>query len=109
MAAKEVIYWEKVPEFIKIFKTDQFGRTVIDERGTRFNLSPCKAIVKGDSDPVCGLCREPEASHNRSRRRHPFTHPIGGLTLDVTHVNGIAAQYKNVQQKKEANCYTEEK
>lgn len=99
---KQVVFWQKV--FVNR-----------DENGKKVPSFPvlvsCKATVVGDSEPICGLCREPERVHAKLGRRHPFTNPVGGKTLEVTYAGGGVAgktkEHLNVQQSKEANCWTE--
>jgi hypothetical protein len=98
--AKQVILWQKVFE-----NRDKEGNKV----PSFAVLVPCKATVVGESTPICGTCREPELGHSRRNRRHTFSNPIGGLALDVTYVRGQKARLENVQQGKEANCWTEGK
>lgn len=91
----KVIYWEKVPKFDKT------------KRVTTFVLSPLKAQVSGDSEPVCGYCGVPESRHKKRRRKHPFDNPINGQTVEVTFSNSQKHIIKNVQQGKSANSWTE--
>ena len=91
----KVIFWEKVPKFDT------------NKRITTFVKIPVSAELVGDSESICGWCRELEVRHKRKRRRHPFQKPIGGQTLEVTYSNEQTHTRHNVQKGKSANCWTE--
>lgn len=96
---KKVTFWQKV-----FNNRDKNGKKV----ASFSTLIPVEGIVVGDSTPICGYCREKEIVHSRRNRRHLFQNPIGGLTIDVTYVDGKTGTIENVQQGKEANCWTQE-
>ena len=96
--ANKVVFWEKV-----------FNNR--DKQGARVPSYPVlvanSAIIMGDSTPICGSCREPEVGHGKRGRKHGYSNPIRGKTLEVTFQNGKTHEVMNVLQGKQANCYTE--
>ncbi len=96
---KQVIFWQKV------FNNRDKSWKKVPSFST---LIPVKGVVVGDSTPICGYCGDQEVVHRRRNRRHLFQNPISGLTINVTYVGGKTGTMKNVQQGKEANCWTEE-
>jgi hypothetical protein len=96
--SKEVVFWQKA---LKPFSSE-------------FELVACEAKNLGTSTKVCVVCNEPEQGHGKRGRKHGFMPNSNvGLSLEVTYAGnpgkGQTVELHNVQQGKEANCYTEAK